>query len=85
MSTAGWIDDKTRHIIPVSSESNLIDVGAFLRVQKNESNGLCHATRNKVVLVLKEQLRTTWQAVQSNYFVCLSNMKATLSTYILQR
>lgn len=38
-----------------------------------------------MVLVLKEQLRTTWQAAQSNYFVCLSNMKATLSTDILQR
>lgn len=63
----------------------LLMLKLFKEFKKNESNGLCHATRNKVVLVLKEQLRTTWQAAQSNYFVCLSNMKATLSTDILQR
>jgi hypothetical protein len=76
-----------RNVIPVSSESNFIDVQVVLRSskkKKNESNGLCHATRNKVVLVLKEVLGTTQPGVQSNYFVCLSNMKAMLSADILQ-
>lgn len=76
--------DKATHITPVCSEKSRIDVEAVQGVQKNGSNGLCHATRHKVVLVLKELLRTTRQEAQSNYFVCLSNMKATLSADILQ-
>lgn len=46
--------------------------------------GFVMPPETKWFLVLKELLRTTWQAVQSNYFVCLSNMKATLSADALQ-
>lgn len=49
----------------------------------NKSNRLCHSTKHEIILVLK--YCSAQHSKQSNQIiVCLSNMKAALSTNILQ-